>query len=220
MSRILDRYLKTFENIKNNLTINHSIRYTSGSISLIIEFPFGAVTGRSRNMSTTFFATLLAISFGSSFVKSYNFYQCSDNDYRMVCDWSSDVLYSGCVAPSIREVVFQFFDASSAVDLSCSNSVRRIFIAECDDVCTNLERILRSSHVVQVFCGDLKCVCISLLYLCILFIVWYSTCFHFVTVISLGVYPSLPTSFSPKITTTTRESPAQDVKVSVEGASN
>uniref|UniRef100_K1Q7N9 Uncharacterized protein n=1 Tax=Magallana gigas TaxID=29159 RepID=K1Q7N9_MAGGI len=68
------------------------------------------------------------------------------NDYRMVCDWSSDVLYSGCVAPSIREVVFQFFDASSAVDLSCR------------------------------------------------------------------VYPSLPTSFSPKITTTTRESTAQDVK--------
>lgn len=103
---------------------------------------------------TTFFATLLALSFG--------FY------YRMECDWSSGALYSGCVAPTIREIAFQFFDASSAIDLSCSNSVDRIFIAECDNVCTNLGRILRSSHVLEVFCADLKCVCnFFLLCLCI-----------------------------------------------------
>lgn len=117
---------------------------------------------------TTFFATLLALSFGFYSVNTLNFYQCSDNDYRMECDWSSGALYSGCVAPTIREIAFQFFDASSAIDLSCSNSVDRIFIAECDNVCTNLGRILRSSHVLEMFCADLKCVCnFFLLCLCI-----------------------------------------------------
>uniref|UniRef100_A0A8W8P234 Uncharacterized protein n=1 Tax=Magallana gigas TaxID=29159 RepID=A0A8W8P234_MAGGI len=102
----------------------------------------------------------------------------------MECDWSSGALYSGCVAPTIREIAFQFFDASSAIDLSCSNSVDRIFIAECDNVCTNLGRILRSSHVLEVFCADLKC----------------------------EFPPSIPTRFSSKMTTTTIESPTQDVK--------
>lgn len=139
---------------------------------------------------TTFFATLLALSFGFYSVNTLNFYQCSDNDYRMECDWSSGALYSGCVAPTIREIAFQFFDASSAIDLSCSNSVDRIFIAECDNVCTNLGRILRSSHVLEVFCADLKCVCNFFFYVCVyLLIVWHSTCNHFVTVISLGVPP-------------------------------
>lgn len=83
----------------------------------------------------------------------------------MVCDWNSGVLYSGCVAPDIREGKFQYFDKISAIDLSCNEFISRISITECDDVCGSLQRILRSSHDVQVFCGDVKCVCI--LYICV-----------------------------------------------------
>lgn len=53
-----------------------------------------------------FFVIFFVLSFGFYFVNILNFYQCLDNDYRMECDWSFGVLYSGCVVFIIREIVF------------------------------------------------------------------------------------------------------------------
>lgn len=83
---------------------------------------------------------------------------------------------SRCTITDIREIDFQFFDETSAIDLSCSKSVMRIIVMECDDVCGSLGTILRSSHDVQVFCGDVKCVCILCVCVCLKFIIRMTYC--------------------------------------------
>lgn len=113
-------------------------------------------------------------------------------------------------------------DKTSAIDLSCSDSIRWISITDCNDVYRNLQRILTSSHVVQVFCGDLKCVFIFF-YICvycssydIFYMCSFCNCYFFKS-FPLGLPTSgMSSEIGPKMTTTIRESSSQDVKVKVQ----
>lgn len=90
---------------------------------------------------------LITIVIGFHSVVSIYFYECSDSGYCLVCDWSSDTVYRGCVATDVTTIEFQYFDKSSTICLGCSASINRITIMECND-CGN----------VQMYCGGVKCV--------------------------------------------------------------
>lgn len=103
-------------------------------------------------------------------VFSVFFYECIDNGYSITCNWNAGTIYTGCLRPDIHELGFAFFDQTSVIDLTCGQSVDAIVITTCENVCMNLETILRvqGNHIIRVCCGDEKSVCILKIYISVL----------------------------------------------------
>lgn len=101
-------------------------------------------------------------------VFSVFFYDCiyTDNGYSITCNWNAGTIYRGCLPPDIHELRFAYFDQTSVIDLTCGQSVDAVLITTCENVCMNLGTILRvqGNHIIRVFCGDEKCVCILKIY--------------------------------------------------------
>lgn len=109
---------------------------------------------------------LITIVIGFHSVVSIYFYECSDNGYCLVCDWSSDTVYRGCVATDVTTIEFQYFDKSSTICLGCSASINRITIMECNDCGNVLWRCEMCRYFFGLYCSSYD-------------ILQYSTLFHF-----------------------------------------
>lgn len=93
---------------------------------------------------------LITIVIGFHSVVSIYFYECSDNGYCLVCDWSSDTVYRGCVATDVTTIEFQYFDKSSTICLGCSASINIITIMECNDCGNVLWRCEMCRYLVYI----------------------------------------------------------------------